>query len=146
MGQIFIYLDGQRSDSTTNKYNYKYDTLTDTYSLLPTYNDKAFGNSQNNVVLRETEEGADICILGSSADGNKIKIMTAIPKDYTEDHAIVLAQNYEYKYTTELIDTDIIHGLKYEFNDVFYYTRQDGFDNTIPTYYGDGINWIKFKN
>ena len=72
--------------------------------------------------------------------------MTLVPKSYDKDNAIILSQNPDYKYTTELVESDVINGLQYEFNDVYYYTQEGGLDNTIPTYYGDGTQWIKFKN
>lgn len=36
--------------------------------------------------------------------------------------------------------------LLYKLNDVFYYSTETGLDDTIPTYYGDGAQWIKLKN
>ena len=32
------------------------------------------------------------------------------------------------------------------FYDVYYYNKETGFDFTLPTYYGNGTEWIKFKN
>ena len=71
--------------------------------------------------------------------------MSMIPKTYV-DKSILIANNDFNTYTTELVESDVINGLHYKFNDVFYYTQEDGFDATIPTYYGNGTQWIKFKN
>jgi hypothetical protein len=29
---------------------------------------------------------------------------------------------------------------------VYYYNKDTGFDFTLPIYYGNGTEWIKFKN
>lgn len=56
------------------------------------------------------------------------------------------------KYYTEFVSCDDIedfnegiHLFKTGFNDILYF-HNGSLDNTLPTYYGDGTQWIKFKN
>ena len=51
------------------------------------------------------------------------------------------------RYETELFSNDIFDvPAKYKFKDVLYYTTQGGLETDIPTYYGNGTQWVKFKN
>lgn len=139
-----IYLFGSANSSGTNygKYCYKYNIINNTYTQLTdvpkTY---AIGTS----ILIDTENGKEAYLFGGNG-GSYVQVMTLLPKSYDRNNAIILSQNSDYKYTTELVESDVINGLQYEFNDVYYYTQQDGLDNSIPTYYGNGTQWIKFKN
>lgn len=50
-------------------------------------------------------------------------------------------------YKTQLFSTNNIEGrLLYKFSDVQYNTAEGNLDNTLPTYYGTGTEWVKFKN
>ncbi len=49
-------------------------------------------------------------------------------------------------YKVKLVNTDIINEIIIPFDDVAYYDDDGHLDDTIPTYYGDGTQWIKFKN
>ena len=47
---------------------------------------------------------------------------------------------------TELITVPhFINRMRFRFSDAFYYSKENGIDAAIPTYYGDGTQWIKFK-
>ena len=133
--------------SNTYKECYKYNVSTNTYTKL-TDMPKVFTYGQT--VLLDVDGGKEAYLFGgtngTTATSKNISVYTLIPKSYDKDNAIILSQNPDYKYTTELIESDVINGLQYEFNDVYYYTQQDGLDNTIPTYYGNGTSWVKFKN
>lgn len=143
----YIYIFGGYNNATTKSTkNYKYNVVTNSFSELPAIDNNS--NLQNgfSLVLVDVSDGKEIYIFGGNSDVKLVRIMSLVPKSYDKDNAIILSQNPDYKYTTELVDSEVINGLQYEFNDVYYYTIQDGLDNTIPTYYGNGISWVKFKN
>lgn len=72
-----------------------------------------------------------------------------VPSDFG-DKSIVISQskllNNIVTYLFNFNDEDVVGRPVQPLNDVFYYTTENGLDNTIPTYYGDGTQWIKFKN
>ena len=150
-----IYLFGGRveggSGSVLNTPCLKYDILTNTYTTFNKYKYLQY-HSDFSPVLVNNENGQEIYIMvggtisGGDYYGGRIMVLSLGTKSYDKDNAIILVQNQDYKFTTEIFDSNIINGLQYEFNDVYYYTQQDGLDNSIPTYYGDGTQWIKFKN
>ena len=50
-------------------------------------------------------------------------------------------------YPTQIVNNlGINERLLYEFYDAWHYTAENGFNKTIPTYYGDGEKLVKFKN
>lgn len=76
---------------------------------------------------------------------NNIDCMVLQYKDF-ENNSIVVSQGNN-KYFTELISDENIDGkILFPFNNAYFNTTENGFDNTIPTYYGDGTQWVKFKN
>ena len=65
--------------------------------------------------------------------------------DLTEDKTVLIIEGNK-TFETQLINSNIKGRLLYSFDDVKYNTTEDGLDDTLPTYYGDGTQWIKFKN
>ena len=66
-------------------------------------------------------------------------------KDF-ENNSIVVSQGNN-KYFTELISNEDVDGkILFPFNNIYFNTIENGLDDTIPTYYGDGTQWVKFKN
>lgn len=61
------------------------------------------------------------------------------------NNSVVIAQGIP-SYLTLLIKNEEYENLKFHFNDAFFYEDINGLIDTIPTYYGDGTQWIKFKN
>ena len=64
-------------------------------------------------------------------------------------NAVVIAQSSitRSEKCTALWTYPFINGkLKQSFFDVYYYNKDTGFNLTLPTYYGDGEKWVKFKN
>jgi hypothetical protein len=47
---------------------------------------------------------------------------------------------------TQLWDIVLQNRLLYSFYDAYYYNKENGFAIGVPTYYGNGTEWIKFKN
>lgn len=75
-------------------------------------------------------------------------VLTVKGSEY-ENNSVILAQNDNTALgmPTELITVPhFINRMRFRFSDAFYYSKENGIDATIPTYYGDGTQWIKFKN
>ena len=52
-------------------------------------------------------------------------------------------------YTTKLVEydtTNITGDITFKFNDANYNDASNKLIQTLPTYYGNGTEWIKFKN
>lgn len=131
---------------------YKYDTLTDTYEKIDKLNRLYPRNS--NTVLFGDDTFYDICGYNSdtSAYSNSIykyPLSYLNEINYDTDMAIIL-QTEENQYSTEMMTpknvTSYSNKLLTAFNDASYYNTTDGLIETLPTYYGDGTQWVKFKN
>lgn len=138
-----IYLFDKVKDENNNYYTatYKYDITTDTYTQLTNiYNyDYVCDTTNISVVI-----GTKIYLFGGSTDDDS-KVAVLQTSMSFDDKSIVLLNGNTYK--TQLFTNDIVDSsVKYPFNDVFYYTTQDGLDGTMPVYYGDGTQWINIKN
>lgn len=67
---------------------------------------------------------------------------------YTKN-TVVLAQsksNYDAYHTNLYTTNQFVSDLKYAFEDAWFYGENTGYEKTLPVYYGDGTQWIKFKN
>ena len=132
---IYIFGGGNYTDV------YKYDVINNTY---------------------EKKASASITINSRSSLGvvNDNKIIVFTPNNKVLGYALTYDAVYDYednsvivwdgfgRYKTQM--TSPINNqegkIKTLFYNVYYYTTSDGLDDTIPTYYGDGTQWIKFKN
>ena len=68
--------------------------------------------------------------------------------DYTGDEDTILMRQRSgvNKYQTVLTPaTNVENRLLTSFEDVGYYSTETGINNNIPTYYGNGTEWVKFK-
>lgn len=64
-----------------------------------------------------------------------------------DNNTIVIVNGNTYNTILLPYDRSIIEGnLLFSFLDIKYYSTEEGEIKTIPTYYGDGSKWIKFKN
>lgn len=77
---------------------------------------------------------------------SKDALFIEIPNKIFEDNSIVIKQGTIY--STQIIPSpqEISGRIVNKFDDAWHNTRENGLNNTIPTYYGDGTSWIKFKN
>lgn len=118
-----------------------YNTTTDTYTNLA----NSTWPFRNNYAVKIEE---NVYFLGDN-DSSKMRVYHLEDKSY-DNNTVVLAQGKTYSvgYNTKLIDTSFESNYQplYAFADAWFYTSENGLDNTIPTYYGDGTQWIKFKN
>ena len=136
-----IYLFGNTYDASYQKYAYKYDILTDTYTKLTNIPYNFYRGSA--VVI-----GTDIYLLGGEPNPQKVQVYSLKSSEY-ENNSLVIAQGryYQTGYGIELYNDNLFSSpMLYAFADAWFYTTEDGIITTIPTYYGDGTQWIKFKN
>lgn len=130
-----IYLFGGTKNM---KKAYKYDTITNTYSELEdipySFHTGAIGISDNTIYL--------VGGYGSNLSQSKF----VIPLQEFDNNSLIIAQGAQ-TYKTQIYENKNIKGrLLYGFDDVVHNTTEGGIDSTLPTYYGDGTQWIKFKN
>lgn len=131
-----IYLFG--GDDSVKSIAYKYDTLTDTYTELENI---PYGFQTGSVVSINTK----IFLLGGSINKTMIQIYE-LPSYSFDDKTAVIIQGTE-QYKTQIYEYENIEGrFLYGFDNVIYNTIEEGIDDTLPTYYGTGTQWIKFKN
>lgn len=82
------------------------------------------------------------------ADRDTIEVFPFETSSYN-NNSLILVQNEDMNsfISTQLIELPKgLNRLKYKINDVFYYNTETGLNLEIPTYYGDGTKWVKFKN
>ena len=74
--------------------------------------------------------------------------LNLLDNTYTNPTVVLYQTSYAAsKYRTNLYTTNqFLSDLKYSFNDAWYYNPNTGYEKTLPVYYGDGTQWIKFKN
>lgn len=126
--QIYIF-----GGSYQGKYFYIYDIEKNTYTKMTDIPQNFYSGS----VVKVNEK---IYLFGSV-----IQVFVINYKDYPDKSIVVWGNSGKYK--TELYDDErIIGSPKFAFHDVWEYTNENKLDNNIPTYYGNGTSWIKFKN
>ena len=131
-----VYLFGTNA-SAGRQNAYEYNPLTNTYIKL---SDIPNTFNKNNAVAIKNK---DIYLFGGEFHPTLVQRLSFVQKQY-ENNSIIISS---IKANTECnIISSGIKNLKVKFSNVYYYTTSDGLDNTIPTYYGDGTQWIKFKN
>ena len=129
-----IYLLGGFSSGTTA---YKYDTLTDTYTQTVTIPYSFSGRCACSL-------SDSIYLFGGNNYPTKVQVLKFTTKSF-DDKSIVLLNGLTYK--TQLLSNDLFdNSVKYTFNDVWLYEDENGLITDIPTYYGDGTQWINIKN
>lgn len=128
-----IYLFGSSITDSINKV-YKYDTLTDTYTTLSN-----IINSFNKDDL--AFNGTDIYLFGVQNYTSKPQVMTMIPKEFP-NKSIVISQGGTNHHGTNLADVGIPN-LKTFYDRVYYRDTNGQLLNSIPTYNGNGTEWIR---
>ena len=120
----------------------KYDTITSKWSSLSDRRPKGMCNSASCVYKNQ------LYTFGGAKDADGIYVFSTESSTYDDDAVIIYcAKNNFGNYNTQLFQADNIDGrLLYSFYDVYYYSLESGLDRSIPTYYGDGEKWVKFKN
>lgn len=132
---------------------YEYDVLTDSYTKMDVTLPYSFATSGNGIV----EYNGNLFMFGGNGGVSKVaSIALDIPiinPPKNTDNAIVYINkdNSEGDYSCELfntnkISTDISKYNTFYINDLFYRDRDGVTDKSSPAYYGNGEEWIKFKN
>lgn len=134
-----IYIFGGASHQS---YCCKYDIITDSYTKLtdiPSYFYVGSALLVDNKVL----------LFGGTSNLKKVQGLQLSFKEY-KNNSVVISQGRFYKvgYGIELFNNSeqFINQPKYAFADAWFYTTEDGLITDIPTYYGNGTEWVKFKN
>lgn len=139
----YIYLLG--SSSTTNENeNYRYNIVTDTYEKLEDVPYQLYSSGIGHTNGRIYIFGGEI-----SGTNQNARAFVLESDTYEQDNLVVINQG---KYGAVGYDVELFSNTKsltppvYPVADAYYYTIEGGLDDTIPTYYGNGTEWIKFKN
>lgn len=107
-----------------------------------------FADNQIDNVYGMVIEGNNI--LGITGPSNWELYETYMPmtSDTYDDNIVIITQapvrNTECR--TQILDNVFGGRFLYSFYDVYYYNTETGLNNGLPTYYGNGNEWIKFKN
>lgn len=139
----YIYIFGKGSSL---KSVYKYNILDNTYIAL---NDLSLEIGFSNT-----------CYGRAFLVDNKVFIMPQSTENIMYVYALTYDSVYSYEnnsvvvwdgfgaYKTQLTKSAENQEGKIQtlFYNAYHYTIENGLDDTIPTYYGDGTQWIKFKN
>lgn len=132
---------------------YKYNIPTDTWTTLS--DTPRAVRSGNTTVYVDSKIYSVGYYNSDTAVYDGIDIYHFNGKTYPNDNSLIIAQGrsgrgatYNIGYAIELFDTNFDENFKplYGLVDAWFYTIQDGIISDIPTYYGDGTQWIKFKN
>ena len=132
-----IYLTGNGVSGYQN-FHYKYNTLTNTYTKLTNI---PYNFSRGTSVLVKNK----IYLLGGVDSKTRIETyIIPVAGDYPTSSIVIFNGT---TYTTQILSSpDNVEGrVLTGITDVSYNT-ENGLDDTIPTYYGSGTEWIKFKN
>lgn len=126
----------------------KYDTTNDTCEIVEKWTQ--VGDIKNATILKVDNK---VYRLGGApySDANKeifnIDVLVMDGFEHDKNAAVIIQKDGVGKMATELSTVKgAVNQLLYTFDDAFYYSVDNGLHTTIPTYYGDGNQWIKFKN
>lgn len=117
----------------------KYDTLTGTYS------------EENAILSTSYAEFANVDGTLYHLQSNKVRRkLSFIDNDLYSDNTVILIKDRN-GYEIELVDTkafmaNIEGKITTCISDALHYTKDNGLNPTVPTYYGNGTEWVKFKN
>ena len=129
-----VYLFGS---SVANTTAYKYDTLTDTYTQLTNI---PYTFSNGSAIFN----GVDIYLFGNATSNyqTKVQIMAMIPNDYG-NNSIVISQGVP-SHKTNIANYGI-QNAKFYYDRVYYQDENGELLSTIPTYNGNGTEWVKIS-
>ena len=124
-------------------YNILTDTFTDTYEIP---SDIDMYISKNYITAVESI-GNKIYLFGSYQYPYQARALTIEDKSFSENNLIINQSSIiKNMYSTRLFDTaQSSDGIPTYFCDVFLY-KNGQLEKNNPTYYGDGTQWICFKN
>lgn len=132
----YIYIFGSSYTDAVGIYCYQFDTTNNSTTRLNNL-PFTFGQGGGGLV------GDKIYLIGSKFTGNTKRVQTVnINRPIFNDNTILLMSTTSNQYSTKLIND-----IESEFENCYIYFKNSGIiDDDISTYYGDGTQWIKFKN
>lgn len=135
---IYIFIE-DADNNTTNIY--KFDTVTETISKVGTTPVKLYYYST--IIFTENKLYTVSMLSSTSYNWNIADIKTI---ELNADNAVIIELGNG-TYTTNILDdNNLVDGLPYSFDNVYYNSTSGGLDESLPTYYGTGTEWVKFKN
>ena len=129
-----VYLIGSAENDLT-KTIYKYDTKTDTYTQL---SDLPYEFYSGSAIC----DGSNIYVLGGNTNSTTVQILSLISKEYT-NKSVIIAQN-KLIHKTNIANYGI-QNAKFYYDEVYYQDENGELLTTIPTYNGNGTEWVKIS-
>ena len=134
-GSLVLY--GSDIYMFVNTNAYKYNVITDTYEQIA---DIPYNFYRGNAVRLNSE----IYLIGGFNSRTSMRKLNTETKEYANNSILLLANNTGY--ATQLVPSSIEGRVTTKIVDAWHYTVADGLNEDLPTYYGNGTEWIKFKN
>lgn len=138
---IYIFLSNVNATSDRGDYCYKFNTVTLEYTRL---DDIPIEFYKGIAVIQDSK----IYLCGGMSSQQKIQCYDLGIKSFNNNSVIISQPSAN----NSGIDIELYSNIKnqiapkYSFYDAWFYTTQGGLITDIPTYYGDGTQWVKFKN
>lgn len=142
-GYIYV-IQGTSNSASSVRYAVKYDIVNDTYTTIALNTRSVYADANYAYLVN----GTIVCVSDTSNNIYFDHFIVSYDAIYNYENNSVVVWDGLGKYKTQM--TSPINNqegkIKTLFYNVYYYTTSDGLDDTITTYYGDGTQWIKFKN
>ena len=109
--------------------------------------DTFYDDSLDNLFGMYSYNGQLYGITGSDVWDKYLTDIEFTGKDYDNNSLLIIQSRLRHSMLETQLWNNICKGrFLYSFYDVYYYNTETGINKEIPTYYGDGEKWIKFKN
>lgn len=140
-GKLYIYVYYEGTDTLDYNAILVYDLTSNIFEILE------IDLSSKNYYYKEIfplfmTVGNELILIGRTCRNCAI----TIPYKTFEDKSVIINQGTKYGTQIASVSNTIDGRLVNRFDDVWYHTLQTGLDNDMPIYYGNGSEWIKFKN
>ena len=141
-----IYIIGREAGKDDDPRLYVFNTVSKTYKTVTTL---PYAIDMGAVVGMN---GNEVIVMGGGTQPTAILTLTSNMDDFVDNSVVIdwntaTTDTYSFKlFDTSKITNDFSDKYTYYFYDVFYCSTNNQLDDTIPTYYGNGKTWIKFKN
>ena len=106
-----------------------------------------YDDSLDNLFGMYSYQGQLYGITGSGVWDKYLTDIEFTGKNYDNNSLLIVQSRIRHSILETQLWNNICKGrFLYSFYDVYYYNTETGINKDIPTYYGDGEKWIKFKN
>lgn len=142
-GYIYV-IQGPSNSTSSVRYAVKYDIVNDTYTTIALNTRSVYAYANYAYLVN----GTIVCVSDTSNNIYFDHFTVSYDAIYNYENNSVVVWDGFGKYKTQLTKSAENQEGKIQtlFYDAYHYTTENGLDDTIPTYYGDGTQWIKFKN